>query len=249
MKKIIYDLGANEGKSIPYYLLKADLVVAVEANPDLCSYLKNKFNKEILNNRLIVENSIVTNKISSFESFYISKIGSYFSTYVPEEKRKSQYWKGRLIDKNDWEEKLIRSINIFELFDTYGKPYYVKIDLEHFDQVILNEILNNYDYKPQFISSECQDIEVYNLFIKSKDYLLFKYMLGESVSKNYKNHIFKDLNNLNQSFTFQEHSSGPYGEDINGSWLNKNDFHKKFLELMSKKLAPGWIDIHSKLSN
>jgi hypothetical protein len=31
--KIIYDLGANNGDDIPYYLLKADTVVAVEANP------------------------------------------------------------------------------------------------------------------------------------------------------------------------------------------------------------------------
>ena len=33
MKKIIYDFGASDGKNIPYYLLKSDLIVAVEANP------------------------------------------------------------------------------------------------------------------------------------------------------------------------------------------------------------------------
>lgn len=247
MKKIIYDLGANEGKSIGYYLLKADLVIAVEANSELCSFIKKKYNNEILNNRLIVENSIVTNKASSFESFYISKIRSYFSTYVSEEKRKKQYWNGKLVDKNDWEEKLVKSINIIELFQKYGKPHYVKIDLENFDQIILNEILNNDQFKPKFISSECQDIEVYNLFIKSKDYTFFKYVLGASVIQDYNDLKFIDLKNEEQNFSFTEHSSGPYGDDVNGEWLNRTDFHKEFLGLMSKKLAPGWIDIHSKL--
>jgi len=33
MKKIIYDLGSGNGDNIPYYLLKSDLVIAVEAIP------------------------------------------------------------------------------------------------------------------------------------------------------------------------------------------------------------------------
>jgi predicted RNA methylase len=43
MKKIIYDFGANTGGSIPYYLKKADVVVAVEANPQLCAIMEDKF--------------------------------------------------------------------------------------------------------------------------------------------------------------------------------------------------------------
>jgi len=37
MKRIIYDFGANTGNDIPYYLKKADVVVAVEANPRFAS--------------------------------------------------------------------------------------------------------------------------------------------------------------------------------------------------------------------
>ena len=43
MKKIIYDFGANNGDDIPYYLMKADEVIAVEANPKLCDVIKNRF--------------------------------------------------------------------------------------------------------------------------------------------------------------------------------------------------------------
>ena len=43
MKKVIYDFGANNGVDIPYYLLKADLVIAVEANPKLCAQIQDRF--------------------------------------------------------------------------------------------------------------------------------------------------------------------------------------------------------------
>ena len=47
MKKIIYDIGSNNGDDIPYYLLKSDLVIAIEANPKLCDLIQKKFSKEI----------------------------------------------------------------------------------------------------------------------------------------------------------------------------------------------------------
>ena len=40
--------------------MKSDLVVAVEANPQLCNETTDKFKNEILEGRLIVENCIVT---------------------------------------------------------------------------------------------------------------------------------------------------------------------------------------------
>ena len=48
MKKIIYDIGSNNGDDIPYYLLKSDLAVAIEANPDLCNLINQRFKNEIV---------------------------------------------------------------------------------------------------------------------------------------------------------------------------------------------------------
>ena len=31
--KVIFDIGANEGQNIDYFLDKADIVIAIEANP------------------------------------------------------------------------------------------------------------------------------------------------------------------------------------------------------------------------
>ena len=212
MKKIIYDLGANEGKSIPYYLLKSDLVIAVEANPQLCELLKKLYHKDILDNKLVVENSVVTNDQSASKNFYISKVGSYFSTCLPEKYK--LYFRGREITLSDYEKKNIRSINILELFEKYGKPYYVKIDLEHYDDIILNEILNNYKDKPHYLSSECQDMQVFSLMMNSEEYNLFKYIEGFSISKKYNRTKIKDINNLEKEYSFAIHSAGQFGNDI-----------------------------------
>jgi len=53
--KIIYDVGSNNGSDIPYYLHKADLVVAIEANPVLTYGIKTRFQAEIASGRLVVE--------------------------------------------------------------------------------------------------------------------------------------------------------------------------------------------------
>ena len=45
--KIIYDLGANNGDNLPYYFLKSDKVVAVEANIILCNQIKKNAKKKL----------------------------------------------------------------------------------------------------------------------------------------------------------------------------------------------------------
>ena len=58
--RVIYDVGANNGDDIPYYLSKADLVVAIEADPSLAGGLERRFASAIAERRLIVENCVVT---------------------------------------------------------------------------------------------------------------------------------------------------------------------------------------------
>ena len=45
---VIYDFGANNGDDLPYYLLSADKVVAVEANPELCSLMQKRFVRRLV---------------------------------------------------------------------------------------------------------------------------------------------------------------------------------------------------------
>lgn len=58
-KKVIIDFGANKGQNINYYLLKADIVVCVEANPKLVKEIQKNFSNHIRNKKLFIENVVV----------------------------------------------------------------------------------------------------------------------------------------------------------------------------------------------
>ncbi len=60
MSNIIYDIGASNGQNVAYYLLKADKVVAAEADFRVCNLIREKFPDEIKSGRLAVENCAAT---------------------------------------------------------------------------------------------------------------------------------------------------------------------------------------------
>ena len=196
MKKIIYDFGCHNGSNIFYYLLKAETVVAVDANPELCKLIKLKFKKEIEQKRLIVENCIITHETSGLEkSFYIFEPLDVCSTIYPETKL---FYGDKRLKKSDYKEIKVVQKNILEILDTYGAPYYIKIDLEHYDHVILNEIFSKY----------------------------FKLVNGNFPK--FVKYRIKDLKGLEIEHKFSDHSAGPCCEDIQGNWLEKDVFKKFF---------------------
>ena len=240
MKKIIYDFGCHNGSNISYYLLKADIVVAVDANPDLCKLIRVKFKKEIEQQRLIVENCIITHEVTGFEkSFYIFEPLDVCSTIYPETKL---FYGDKRLKKSDYKEIKVVQKNVLEILDTYGVPYYIKIDLEHYDHVILNEIFSN-NIRPKYISSECHNIQVFNIMLSQNDYKYFKLVNGNFPK--FVKYRIKDLKGSEIEHKFSDHSAGPCCEDIQGNWLEKDVF-KKFFFLNG---GPSWVDIHAMRSN
>jgi FkbM family methyltransferase len=229
MKKIIYDLGSNNGNNIPYYLLKSDLVVAVEANPELCEIIKKNFKKDIDNGKLIVENCIVT-VLSDNEDrdFYLHRHYHVLSQFLtPQKSILDQYLKVKLPSRN-----------IISIIKDYGEPYYIKIDLEHYDSYILKELLLRNIY-PKYLSIESHSREIIDIIISNGKYKSLKLIDGSQVPKRYKNRI---INNIN--YSFPAHSAGPFGDDIDGQWLEE----KNFLFLLSV-VGFGWKDIHCSLED
>lgn len=229
MKKIIYDLGASRGENLPYYLMKSELVVAVEANKESCNFIKKKFQKEIIENKLIVENCIIgeTNEMNS--DFYLHENHLLSQHPLPNKDFLNKFKKINL-EKKD----------IASLFSTYGQPYYVKIDLEEYDHVVLKRIFD-LKIKPNYISAEAINKDIVNLFLNNVNYNSFKLIEGNSVGFLYKTLNFRNNGKIIK-YSFPENSAGPLGNDIIGKWINKKNF-SKLIEY--KKL--GWRDIHASL--
>ena len=229
-EKIIYDMGANNGDDIPYYLKKADVVVAIEANPSLCEQLALKYAKEIAGGRLRVENCVLScDDEPGSVPFYIHKQEHVLSQFpLPPESRLNQYEKVQL-----------PSVSVREIIARHGDPFYIKIDLEHYDAPILRSLFSAKIF-PSYLSAESHTTEIFSLLSTEGGYNSFKLVDGFSVSTVYSERIIdNDLTGDREPYSFPYHSAGPFGNDVDGPWFSAVDF----LLLLSLS-GLGWKDIH-----
>ena len=227
--KIIYDFGANNGDDIPYYLKKGNRVVAVEANPSLASHIRDRFAKEILLNKVVVVNKALTKEeIVGAVPFYVHKTNDVLS----------QFPRPSLDNFGDFHEIFVPSQRASEIIKEFGDPYYVKIDIESYDQAILEDIFSS-NLRPAFISAESHNIEVFASLVASGGYKSFKLVDGASVANEYEQHSITTSQGL-ERYSFPHHSAGPFGDDIRGPWLTANNM---FNLLANEGL--GWKDIHA----
>lgn len=228
-KKVIFDFGANNGNDIDYYLEKADIVVAIEADSFHCKAIEKKY-KNLLNKRVFIENCVLVDKKNSKKTlFFFSKLHSALSTIVkPQEK-----------DLHNFTSKEIRSTAAADIIFKYTKkPFFIKIDLENYDYFILKALFAKRIY-PDFLSVEFHDLRIISLFLSSGVYKSFNYVEGGIVPFKYKNYLIRTKNEF-KYFNFQKHSSGPFGDDIRSRWLHSENF---FRTIMVN--GNGWRDIHA----
>lgn len=228
-RKIIYDFGANNGDDIPYYLKKADLVVAVEANPALCRQIEERFSAAIHEGRLRVENCVlVTAGTDPQVYFYLHKRRHVLGQFPEPDESVIGYY----------DKILLPSQPVMEILHKHGAPYYIKIDIEHYDEAILKELFRN-RIRPPYISAESASIQVFALLAGMGEYSAFKLVEGATVAKKYKGYPIL-LDKGRELYSFPAHSAGPFGDDIAGEWMNADDL---FHALAAKGL--GWKDIHA----
>ena len=230
MKKIIFDFGANNGDDIPYYLKKADLVVAVEANPVLAALITDRFPKEIASGRLIVENCVLNCDEATGEvAFYIHTSNHVLSQFPrPDEALLA-----------DFEMVFLPSRTPLDIIKTHGEPYYIKIDIEYYDHVVLEHLFANKIFPP-YISAEFHSVDVFCLLISLGKYKSFKIVDGASVAQEFINVRVRTASGDEETISFPHHAAGPFGEDIAGGWMNsQNAFCRLGLE------GTGWKDIHA----
>ena len=228
MKKIIYDFGANNGDDIPYYLLKSDVVVAVEANSALCQLIHERFLPQIKQGRVVVENCVITSENDGVDvDFYIHKRKHVLSRFP----------KPGLKQIDNFEKVLLPSKTVKRVISDHGAPLYIKIDVEHYDSEILRALWRE-NILPPYISAESHSIEVFSLLV-SMGYSGFKLVNGATVSRTYSNRAIQGTHST-VVYSFPPHAAGPFGNDVDGKWMAAdNFFHVLALEGL------GWKDIHA----
>jgi hypothetical protein len=131
-----------------------------------------------------------------------------------------------------------QTISVEQLFARHGSPHYVKIDVEHYDQVILRALFAA-GIRPPFISAESHSIEVFALLVAEGAYCAFKLVDGPSVATRYRDWPIETRRGTERQ-SFPHHSAGPFGDDIDGEWMTAFNFAR----LLSFE-GLGWKDIHA----
>jgi len=130
MKSIIYDFGANCGQDIFYYLLKSELVIAVEANKALCERIAIDFAPAIESGRLIDVNKALYvptkgNATPTHVTLHIPKLGckaglgDAHATLVDPAKIENSFF----ADPEEYEKIEVQASTPVEIISHYGLPY------------------------------------------------------------------------------------------------------------------------------
>jgi FkbM family methyltransferase len=231
--------------------------VAVEANPLLVEKSRQRFAAEIKNKKLVILNVGIASK-KSRSTFWVNEDNDEWSSFIKEVGCRS----GTKCHRIE-----VRTIPFREIIKKYGKPYFIKIDIEGNDMFCLKDLTQ--DTAPRYISIEAHRLE----------YLAILYNLGYRKFKcvDQSNHNFSDkVNNESLSFpsylklqrwfrrkyskpksrfenwVFPPGSSGPFGEETPGEWedlepLAYNWLHYRFQKRTRGTLnMRGWYDFHAK---
>ena len=172
--KVIFDIGANKGQNLNYFLEKADIVVAIEANINLVKKIQSDFKQFVDSGKLIIENVALTNNENIKQiDFYISKVDDVLSTVYPDDINKFYKQQVRCDKASLLIQKYLKDYNISEI-------EYIKIDIEGSDKLVLDDLLQH-NILAKNLSAECQEPEVLELLLNSP-YKSFKFVEGGGVT-------------------------------------------------------------------
>jgi FkbM family methyltransferase len=124
---LIFDIGANVGKTVAQFITVANKVVCFEPNPMLVNNLKSRF----ANDSVIVDERGVSNK-NGTQTFKISNADT-ISTL-------SEDWvtNSRFTGSYNWDNHIqIETVTLDSIIEQYGTPDYIKIDVEGHEYELL----------------------------------------------------------------------------------------------------------------
>lgn len=213
--KLIYDVGAHRGEDTEFYLKKGFAVVAIEASPELCALLEQRFRTFVQEGKLKILNVAVSNTTGPID-FYIDEKESIWGTTNLD-------WvqRNRLLGAGKTRKISVEARPLIDIIKQYGVPWYCKIDIEGNDLDALRSLTGAPDM-PHYISIESEKRDWGRLM---EEFLTF-HKLGYSRYKIIDQTLVKlqtfprpareggDCDHI-----FEDGSTGLFGDELPGAWL------------------------------
>jgi FkbM family methyltransferase len=137
---LIFDIGAHNGNDTAYYLSRGFRVVAVEAHPQYCCALYQRFREAIAAARLHVLNFAIAER-SGLCTLLESQAESQWNTIVPEVAASKS---------GDFHEIIVPALTFDHVFERFNTPYYLKVDIEGSELNVFRHLVD----RPQYVSFE-----------------------------------------------------------------------------------------------
>ena len=148
--QLIYDIGMNNGDDTAYYLARGFKVVAVEADPQLCQTAAGRFANQIRSGQLIIRNVAIAPE-PGFAEFWICDENSVWNSFFKDNASR---------DGLRHHSVQVECETVPRILDTYGVPYYLKVDIEGHDYLCL-DALNDRSEMPAYVSLEIGDVDMF----------------------------------------------------------------------------------------
>lgn len=241
-ESLVFDIGAHTGEDTDYYLGKGFRVVAVEANPSLVRKMRKRFSKQLLNQTLTIVSAAIGRFDTADIPFFVNPDKDDWSSVFKEVANKQT---------TNLVELRVPTISLGELFENFGVPRYMKVDIELGDTAVIESLLDRTE-RPKFVSAELHDIRILSL-LAAAGYQKFQ------ITNQWLNGF------LNQVVPAREGSpywprrgmggfhSGHFGEELpHEEWLGLEEAMSMFLanSVATKAglMKSSWFDLHARLN-
>jgi FkbM family methyltransferase len=180
--KLVYDIGANKGNKVKPLLQMGYKVIALEPEKKALSTLSWRFGK---NKKVILVDNGVSDKEGEL-AIHIAGNRSGLNTLSDKwvnslETEKENRWQKKHSFKDSY---TVKVTTLDHLFSTYGIPYFIKIDVEGYE----NKVIKGMRRLPAFISFEtnlpeflAETIECIQHLVSLSTDTIFNYSLSDKM--------------------------------------------------------------------
>lgn len=220
---LIFDIGCNNGDDTDFYLRKGFRVVAVDADAVLCDEVSKRFTKEIDTGKCEVICGAVGERTGDIMKFYICDRPDW-NTCDPS-----------FVERNEKEGAKFRTVtvptvNVAELMEARGTPYYLKIDIEGADAVPLQTLVGK-QVVPKYASIEIAQHDLSEGLDQIRLLAKLGYVKFNFFNQGMRRSVKAPLPALEGNYTPFDGdavTTGLFGKELGGTWLDLSAAEKRF---------------------
>jgi FkbM family methyltransferase len=236
-RELIFDIGLNNGEDTEFYLAKGFSVIAVEANPTLAKAAEKRFSRPLNRGHLTILNEGIWSSDGELQ-FFENLDNDHWSSFEKEYGTRNG---------TRYREHNIVCHKVQYLFERFGTPHFMKIDVEGADKHILDD-MKSLPNRPNFISVEEYGVEA---LIALHDLGYDRFTIVPQRDKSWCKPPRPPKEGRFAKRAFDSRDSGLFGRELPFGWMPFAEARERYCTKVRnedrKYVGPEheWYDIHA----